>query len=217
VKKIITNRDIRTLSYERIKGYVTSDKISEGAKIDEGELARILGVSKTPVREALSKLAHDGIVNIIPNRGAFKARITRDDVDEIMAIREALEGVIVRRAAENMSKNTLEKLRSILARFDEERITENYLEYQEAHEAFYALIHGVAKCPRIQRILQGIYTLSYTIGNRYFTTPETVKHSVKETTRILDALEKGDVDQAELIRKELVRFARSMLLSETKT
>jgi len=72
VKRIVTNRNIRQKSYELIRDHIVSNEVPPGTKINEGELARELGVSKTPVREALSKLAHEGIVEIIPNRGYDK-------------------------------------------------------------------------------------------------------------------------------------------------
>jgi DNA-binding GntR family transcriptional regulator len=215
MKRITTKRDIRTLSYERIRHYVASSAVPAGSKINESELAKSLGVSKTPVREALSRLAHDGFVEIIPNRGAFKAKITRDDIDEIMTLREALEGLVIRAAGKHLTEKIIQKLRNILAEFDEEHIADNFHKYKDAHLEFYTLIYRAAKSPRLVRFLQSMHDLSYLISTRYFTTPERISYSVKEHHRMVDALEKGDVDLAESIRKNLVRTAKNILLSST--
>jgi DNA-binding GntR family transcriptional regulator len=214
VRKIVINKNIRGEAYELIRNHISTNAISPGGKINENELARLLGVSKTPVREALSRLAHDGIVEIIPNRGAFKTKLSRNDIDEVMTIREVLEGLAIRVAAKNITSKMFEKLRNILAEFDEEHVAENFLKYQDAHNAFYALIYHASKSPRLVRFLQSISDLSYIIAIQYFRTPERVSHSVKENNRMLDALEKGDVDLAESIRKQLVCSAKDTLMSD---
>jgi DNA-binding GntR family transcriptional regulator len=215
VKKIVTNRDIRTQAYDLIRSHIASDAVPAGGKINEDELAQSLGVSKTPVRDALAKLSLEGYVQIVPNRGAFKVKFSPNDVAEIMAIREVLEGLAIRLAAPNMTDKTIKKLRDILTKFDEKQLVEDFSKWQQTHDAFYELIYRTAKSPRLMRLIQSMYeVLKDMMGRHYFRTPERILHSENEKCRLLDALEKGDVELAESIRRELVRSTRDILMRE---
>jgi DNA-binding GntR family transcriptional regulator len=197
-----------------IRNYVASTAVSAGSKINEDELAQKLGISKSPVRDALSRLSLEGYVRILPNRGAFKVKLSAQDVSEIMLIREALEGLAIRIAAPNLTDKTIKKLRGILAELEELRAVENYLQYQKIHDSFYALIYGAAKSPRLARLIWSMYDQLRGLLSDYFRTPERVSKSMEGKLKLLDALEKGDLNLAESIRKDLVRATSTFLMKE---
>jgi DNA-binding GntR family transcriptional regulator len=211
VRRIVTSRNIRGKVYLAVRDYIASKEVAPGNKINEDELARNLGVSKTPVRDALSKLAHDGLVEIVPNRGAFKVKLSQEDIAEIMTVREVLEGLAVRLASKNMTEKIIQKLRGVLAEFEGDGLAINVHRYPEAHQTFQGIMHRASNSPRLVRVLQSMYDLTYMISLEYFSDPQRVRRSVSENKRLLDALEKGEVDLAEEIRKQLVRFAREVM------
>jgi DNA-binding GntR family transcriptional regulator len=212
VRKIITNRNIRQNVYKSIRDYIVSNEVPPGAKINEDELAKNLGVSKTPVREALSKLAHEGIVEIIPNRGAFKIKLSKVDLSEILMIRETLEGLSFRLAIPNINDKEVKKLKALLDEFDENDLEKSYTRYPEAHLKFHTILHLLSKKPRLIRIIQGMFDLIHMVRLQYFSNIENVRRSLKFHRELIDALEKKDAELAVTIRKNMLRATYETLL-----
>jgi len=219
VKKILTNRNLRGKVYEVIRNHIVSNEVLPGEKINEDELAKKLGVSKTPVREALSKLAHDGVVEIIPNRGSYKVKLSKEDILEIMVIREALEGLCIRLAIKNINNTTIKKLRTILDDFETKYLEKDFTRYSDTVLKFYALIYDTAKNPRLISIIQSMLDLTRMFRLLYYNNPERVKHSLIIHREFIEVLEKRDEELAEKIRKSMIRSAYGYLIesaSETQ-
>lgn len=100
---ILEPRFLRDQAYQAIKEAIISLELEPREKLKEATLALKLGISKTPVREALTRLQHEGLVKVLPFRGAFVAEIDDRDVADIFELRELLEGVAIKRAAINFS------------------------------------------------------------------------------------------------------------------
>jgi DNA-binding GntR family transcriptional regulator len=211
VKKIITNRNLRQNVYDEVRNFVVNE-VNPGEKINEDELSRNLGVSKTPIREALSKLAHDGIVEIVPNRGSYKVKLSKEGILEIMVIREALEGLCIRLAIRNITDSTIKKLKAILDDFETKYLESNFSLYSETMLNFYGLIYNTAKNPRLIKIIQSMLDLTRMFRTLYYNNPERVKHSLKVHREFIDVLERRDEELAEKIRKDMVRSAYQFLI-----
>jgi DNA-binding GntR family transcriptional regulator len=211
VKKIITNRNIREKVFEEIRNFVVNE-VLPGEKINEEELAKSLGVSKTPVREALSKLAQNGMVNIIPNRGSFKTKLSKEDILEIMVIRETLEGLCIRLAIKNITDTTIKKLKTILNEFETKYLENDFTRYSDTMQKFYAVIYETAKNQRLIRIIQTMLDLTRMFRILYYNNLERVKHSLKVHREFIEVIERRDEELAEKIRKEMVRSAYEYLL-----
>ena len=109
--------DVHSLTdrgYKVIKEGIKSLKLKPGDWLKVSELAEELGISATPVREALSRLEHEGFVEIIPHKGAFVTEISNQSVEEIFELRELLEGAAVKRAAVSFSFDDLRKGEALL-------------------------------------------------------------------------------------------------------
>lgn len=100
---ILESRFLRDQAYQAIKEAIISLELEPREKLKEATLALKLGISKTPVREALTRLQHEGLVKVLPFRGAFVAEIDDRDVADIFELRELLEGVAIKRAAISFS------------------------------------------------------------------------------------------------------------------
>jgi len=205
IRKIPTNRNLRQKVFESLKNFIISDQVLPGVKIEEDTLARNLGVSKTPIREALSKLAHEGIVKIVPNRGSYKVKITKEDLMEIMLIREALEGLCIRLAAANMNNEVIEKLKALLDDFETNYLEKDIYRYTETNLKFYDLIYKTAKSPWLIRIIQSTRDLTQLLRLMLLKDPERVRYSLKAHRDLIEAFEKRDVRLAERIRRDMLR------------
>lgn len=211
IKKIVNNRNLREKTYISIKTFVLHE-VMPGEKINEDDLAKKLGVSKTPVREALSKLAHDGIVKIIPNRGSYKVKLSKKDILEIMVIREALEGLCIQLAIENMNDKVIEKLRAILDEFETKYLGEDFTHYLETMLKFYAVIYEAAKNPRLVTIIRSMFDLTRMFRILYFQDSERVRHSLEIHREFINVLEKRDIEEAQQIRRNMIRSAHEYLI-----
>ena len=212
IRRIKNSKSIRQEVYEILRDYIAGTEISPGNKIDEESLSRKLGVSKTPIREALSKLAHDGIVEIKPNRGAYKVVLSKEDVSEIMMIREALEGLCIRLATVHVNDKIMKRLKGLLDDMESKYSKNDFSGFLNGHYEFHALIHTAARSPRLMRMIQSMYDLINLVRVQYFSNPQNVRRSLAFHRELLGAMKKRDADLAEKIRKDMLRSAYQSLL-----
>jgi DNA-binding GntR family transcriptional regulator len=124
--------------FDELKKAIINNTLLPGTKLKEEDIARTLGVSRTPVREAINRLALEGFVKLIPQRGAYVATATQKDVEEIFLLRESLEGLAARLAAPRITDAIMEKLKTCLQGFSE---IEDELELFHLHSKKNAILH----------------------------------------------------------------------------
>ncbi len=108
------NKSLTSIIFEKIREDILNGMYNPGEKIVEAKLADELGVSRTPVREALKQLELDGLVENIPNRGVIVKGVTAQDIKDIYTIREAIEGIAAKWSVERMSQEELDSLKENL-------------------------------------------------------------------------------------------------------
>jgi DNA-binding GntR family transcriptional regulator len=109
----MTSTDLRQRAYEDIQGRILAGKLSPGAQVSELSLAKEIGMSRTPVREAIRRLVHEGLLAQVPRLGTMVCSVQRQDIVELYELREALESFAGRQAARRMTQEHL----SLLERF----------------------------------------------------------------------------------------------------
>ena len=118
---------LRDVVFNTLRQAILRGEMEPGERLMEIQLAQKLGVSRTPIREAIRKLELEGLVNIIPNKGAYVTGISDKDVHDIYMIRSMLEGLCVRWATEHITQEQLEELDE-LSRMDSPKIKEKVME-----------------------------------------------------------------------------------------
>jgi len=202
-----TRGETRPQVYAALREAIVSVRFAPGRQLSENELGDWLGVSRTPVREALIRLQDDRLVEIVPQHGTFVTRISPSAVADAQFIREALECAAVRLAAENVTREDVAALKGIVARQAEVRrdFDRFYVLDDEFHAALTELSgHGVA-WPLIQRAdahLNRVRRLS-------LPQPRYLQEMVAEHRLVLRAVERGDADAAE----EALRHHLRMVVS----
>lgn len=142
--------------YRHVRQLVLSLKLKPGEALSEKELSLRLGVSRTPVREALIKLSEDGLVDILPQRGSFVAPIRVAEVLEAQFIREALETAVVRRVATNPVPGLQERLESLLARQLVAIKQKSLDEFLALDATFHGAFCDACNLPRAWKIIQNV-------------------------------------------------------------
>lgn len=213
MKKTVDNTNLRDQTYDIIKNMIILREIEPGKKINEEHIAKEIQVSRTPIREALCRLENEGIVKIIPRRGAFVSELTETNVREILLIREVLEGLVARLATENMNQkilerlhNALEKVRSIPEK-DRELIN-----YTRSEVEFHSLLLNACDNQMLQNMMEIVNSHLQIIRLRTVVLPERAQKTVNEHLQIFKVIKKGDAASAEELMRKHVRSVREVAL-----
>ncbi|WP_406676353.1 GntR family transcriptional regulator [Moorella sp. ACPs] len=188
--------------YEEIKEAIINNTIKPGTMIQERILAEKLGVSRTPVREALRRLNSEGLIELIPGKGATVTKITIEDIREIMQVREPLECLAVKLAAERIQPQDIKYLEDMIANWDKEiNCTDpaqiNFQSLSTKDIAFHEYIVEIAGNKRLASILN---MLRDQIRRITFLTQDNktrIETSFPQHLKILEALKQRDPAAAE--------------------
>jgi DNA-binding GntR family transcriptional regulator len=145
-------------AYRWIRRAILSGEFRSGDKLSEKQLAERIGVSRTPVREALARLGSQGLVVLEHYRRGFVARFTVEDAQEILRLRALLEGHAAQRAATRIGEADIARLEDLQDRMERAFAELGYAKYlplfEELNAAFHAVIASAADSPRLQRIFE---------------------------------------------------------------
>jgi DNA-binding GntR family transcriptional regulator len=177
-------------------------QVRPGNPLSEAEIARQLGVSRQPVREAFIKLAESGLVEVRPQRGTYVRLISKREVANARFLREAIETAIVRRAAANASQDDIAALEAVI---DEQRsvaATGDNVRFLSLDEKFHQRIARGAECEEAWRVLEGLKAQMDRV--RYLSLPEATPLAtiIEQHQRIVNALAAGSPEQAEQAMRE---------------
>lgn len=207
------NPVLKEKTYRALRGAITSMDIyadPQPPKLDERKLAQQLGVSRTPIREALSRLEQEGLVQTIPRRGAFVVRKSRQQVLEMICVWAALEGMAARLATEHADDYDIAGLRKMFTTFEDTHQAQAHIdEYSENNIEFHQTIMRLSKCELLQRMAEGLFLHMRAIRARTIKEGDRASQSVIDHMRIIEALESRDADLAErLVREHALNLAK---------
>jgi len=181
--------------YDAVRGAIVQLQLRPGHLLSEAELARQLGVSRQPVREAFIKLAEAGLVDVRPQRGTFVKLISIREVKNSRFIREAIELAVVRKAAGGIDTAGIADLRSILAA-QEVALSGSLDEFMRLDDIFHSAIAGHADCEHAWRHIEALKAQLDRVRFLGFPSATPRPQVVAQHTKIVDALEQGDGDAA---------------------
>ena len=195
--RVPSRATVTTEIYRALRADIVAMRRTPGEPIVEKHLADSFGVSRTPVREALLRLADDGLVEIFPQSGTIVARIPMNALPEAIVIRTALEGAAVRHAAERATRSQIAVLRANLMLQQEMDAAGDLNGFHEADEQFHAQISDIAGYPGLWNLAQQVKV--HVDRYRRLTLPEPgrIAHVIAEHALIVDAIADRDPAQAE--------------------
>ncbi len=176
------NTVLKDRVYEALKTAISSMDIyadESPPKLDERRLAEELGVSRTPIREALSRLEQEGLVQNIPRRGSFVVRKTKKEILEMICVWSALEGLAARMATVKASDEELAGLRTMFATFkDSDGASAHIDEYSEKNILFHQAIIRLSKCGLLINIAGALFVHIQSIRARTIKERQRLTHSI---------------------------------------
>ena len=200
--------------YEAIRQSIMDKTLPPGARITESGVAEQLGVSKTPVREALLRLRRIGVIEADGVRGARVLSPSRSAIRQAYEVREALEVFAVRIAAERVSGDDLERICDCAERSLDGASRGDQASFREWDFAFHRAIAEAADNPRLTELIEDVFTLIGTLRQRDFPVGGWSVECGKAHVRIADAIARRDAPAAEAAAREHIRQVESYVLAE---
>ena len=193
---IQNHKPLREMVYEELKMQILTGEIVPGTRMMEVDLAAEMGVSRTPVREAIRKLEKEGLVTIEPRRGAYASRISTQDMIEILEVRQDLEGLAAFFAASRMSPENLALLREISANYNKAVEEGNMGDLIQYDTRFHRLIVDSCSNKILVNMVEQLQELVLRFRYIYYDNFKRAEKMPAEHQEILDAIASGDADRA---------------------
>ena len=202
---IEASTSLRTLAYDALKKAITDMDIYgqiEDIKLDERHLSQDLGVSRTPIREALTLLEQEGFVRAVPRRGIFIVRKSKREIIEMIVVWAALESMAARLATQNATDRQLKSLRKLFSEFETESPSEHMNEYSQANISFHQTIVKLGGSKLIEDMTQNLFIHIRAIRTVSLRQDNRAERSMAEHMQIIDALKARNPDLAERLVRE---------------
>ena len=212
IKRLIESPNLRERVYEILKRAIIFQEIPPGQKIDEESVAKQLGVSRTPIRESLCRLENEGIVKIIPRRGAFVVKHSKERIIEILLVREVLEGFAARLAVGHIDERTIEEMKSLFKDFSEANIRDRSRDYTQADLKFHTLVVKKSKNSWLMSLMNILNDHIQMLRLRTVALEGRPEHSLLEHIKIIEALGKRNPSLAESLMRKHIRNVRESVL-----
>ena len=197
---------LKTQVYEALKEIIGRMDIysqAELQRLDERSLAEQLGVSRTPVREAISRLEQEGLVKNIARRGSFVVRKTKVEIMDMIDVWAALESMAARLATSRATDSEIANLRKNFASFDDSEEARAHIdEYSETNVKFHQTIIDLGKSPLISQMSNQLFFQMRAIRTSTIKERDRISRSVIDHIRIIEAIEERDSYHAEQLVKD---------------
>lgn len=199
---------VRQEAYQALREAILTGRLEPGTRLVEREIARQLGVSRTPVREAIRKLELEGLVEHQPRRGVVVARMSTREAFEVYSIRAVLEGLAARLAAEHINQVQLRRLNEIVDAMERACEEDDNERLQELHQEFNETVWSAAESPRLHQMINNLadYIVGFTrVG---YGVPGRVRAATREHRELVEALARGDGEKAEKLARQHIENSR---------
>lgn len=207
---------LRGKVFNQIQNEILNGKYEPGDSLIETKLSEELGVSRTPIREALRQLELEGLVQSIPNKGAIVTGISTKDIEDIYTIRMMIEGLAARWAAEKITREELVELKEALDLEEFYTLKEDTDHLLKFDSKFHDIIFKASKSKPLMHTLSTFHHYVQRARNSSLESPGRALKSLEEHRAILKAIIDKDADKAEKLTTEHVRNASKNYLKQRK-
>jgi DNA-binding GntR family transcriptional regulator len=212
VPAIQAGTSVAQLAYDALRNALLAMDVYHSdadLRLDEQRLAADLGVSRTPVREALARLEHEGLVRIMPRRGIYIVRKSKAEIIEMLKVWAALESMAARLVCEQATDAEIASLRTLFSKFeDTDEVRFHLNEYSVANLRFHQRIIELSHSPLLTSIAESLLVHVRAIRTRSLGEDDRAERSIVDHMHIIEALEARDVELAErLVRDHALNLA----------
>lgn len=203
VKQEVTDKySLRGRVFSRIREDILSGKYKEHEELKEVAIGEELGVSRTPVREAFRQLELEGLIQIVPNKGAYVTGITAKDVKDIYMIRSLLEGLCARMATDNITAEQLEELEENVYLADFHSAKGHLDQMAELDNRFHHILYDACQSKQLERLLVDFHEYVLRVRQQTLANGGRGQVSNEEHRQIMEAIKDKDKDKAETLANQ---------------
>lgn len=211
------HRTLRSWVYETLRERIIGGDLAPGEALVEAHLAHELGISRSPIREALRQLGQDGLVVTLPNSATTVSSMDAFDIDQVFEVRDLLESCLVAHAALARTPEELSQCANLVRLMPDVASSEDIRRYADLDVQFHSLLWQMAKRPIVRETLlpiadQGRRYLSLSSRTLHSESRETLLASYEEHRRIFSAVEQCDVSEAVAATRDHMSLSRKRIL-----
>ncbi len=210
--KIAQRKSLGQHVFENLKSAIIKGDLSPGDRLIENQLAESLGISRTPVREAIHKLEREGFLRKKPGGGFSVIGLSRDDVIETFGIRSVLESYAARLAAQKHRKQALKPLEKKIDIFQKRLDSSDFESLPDINTEFHDLLYGLSESPRLIKMINDLRDQIFRFRQIILKDADLAKVSNQDHKDMLKRIRQGDAEGVEhLVREHLMRGQQAVL------
>lgn len=206
-------KPLRDIVFETLREAIMNGNLKPGERLMEVQLAQKLGVSRTPVREAIRKLELEGIITMIPRKGAYVAEVSLKDISEVLEVRAALEGLAAGLAAEKMLDSEIELLKEKASEFEEaaqEMKREDLIQLDvQIHEIIFKSTNNHA----LMNLVDGLREQVQRFRITYLSSMQNAEEIIIEHRELINALIERNPEKAKIAAESHIKQIRNFILT----
>jgi DNA-binding GntR family transcriptional regulator len=208
------HRPLREIVYEELKRQILVGEIAPGTRMMEVELADVMGVSRTPVREAIRKLEKEGLVTIEPRKGAYASNISIKDMVDVLEVRQGLEGMAAAIASGKITESQKADLLNIVEKYKAAVESANIEEIIKYDEEFHSMIISISGNKTLMQVFSTVQELALRFRYIYYDDFNRYESMPKEHQLIEEAIMSGDAEKARVAAGDHVSKLKEFILNE---
>ncbi len=203
-----TGYSLRDRIYQQLRNDILNGRYRPGESLIEMKVAKKMGVSRTPVREAIRQLELEGLVSSIPNKGVVVQGVSEQDIEDIYTIRKMIEGLAARWAAEKITDEQLKELKDIIDLMEFYTEKDDIDKVSELDTKFHDIIFKACDSRPLESVLTNFHHFIQRARLVSIKSSGRASHSLEEHSKIYEALKSRDPDAAEKAMIQHVQSAR---------
>lgn len=209
-----SHRPLREIVYEELKMQILTGKITPGTRMMEVELAESMGVSRTPVREAIKKLEQEGLVVIEPRKGAYASQISVKDMVDILEVRQDMEGLAAYMASYRMTPKQMKELETIAIAYNKAVEACNMADMIKFDTEFHNLIVKSCNNSILTMMINQLQELLLRFRYVYYDNIQRAEKMPSEHTMIMEAIKDGRSDAARAAAEMHIERIKDMVMND---
>ena len=211
--RLDTYKPLRELVFEALREAIIDGRLRPGERLMEIQLAEELGVSRTPIREAIRKLELEGFVVMVPRKGAYVADISTKDIIDVFEIRAALEGLAAQLAAERATDEELEEMERMLVEIGEAIEARDVDRLVETDTRFHEVLFRASRNERLCQLISLLREQIQRFRIRTLSHPARMRVALEEHRSLVEALAQRDPELARRVAQEHIESAENSLMN----
>ena len=210
--KLENYKPLREIVFETLRGAILDGALKPGERLMEVQLAEDMGVSRTPVREAIHKLELEGLVLMIPRKGAYVSGISSKDIADVFEVRASLEALAAGLAAERITEEELEALNRFMVQVTINSEVGDFEKVVQSDTNFHEQIYRASRNNRLVQIINNLRDQIQRFRSASLSHPGRIKETLEEHKNLLEAISERDIITAQTLAQEHIENAEGIMM-----